>query len=270
MYQFTDDCLLGIPEIDKEHRQLFALINETFELLSSDDADLRLTAQSLIASLKEYANTHFAHEEAYMKSIHDPELSSQQQEHRDFIERINGVRIERLDNTKVKPALEELLNYLSHWLFHHIIGSDTLIGKFESPFAFTSKYKTGVEMIDCEHQRLFEIIADANDIIHAELLHDKYDEILRILNNLKDYTKEHFHDEEAYMEQIGYPGLKEQRQTHTAFIDKLNDINLDDLDENQQEHLNDLVDFLLNWLSIHILHMDKQIGEFAAAKGLID
>lgn len=270
MYQFTDDCLLGIPEIDREHRQLFSLINETFELLSSDDADLRLTAQNLTAHLREYANTHFAHEEAYMQSIHDPELPSQKQEHADFIKRMNEVHIERLDNTKVKPALEELLNYLSRWLLRHIIGSDTLIGKFESPFAFTSKYITGVELIDAEHQRLFEIIADANNVIHTELLHDKYDEILRILGELRDYTKEHFHDEEFYMEQIGYPRLEDQKRTHTAFIDKLNDINLDDLDENQQTYLSDLVTFLLNWLSVHILHMDKQIGEFAAAKGLID
>ena len=29
MYQFTDDCLTGIIEIDEEHKRLFQLINET-------------------------------------------------------------------------------------------------------------------------------------------------------------------------------------------------------------------------------------------------
>ena len=28
MYQFTEDCLTGIEEIDNEHRKLFTLINE--------------------------------------------------------------------------------------------------------------------------------------------------------------------------------------------------------------------------------------------------
>lgn len=39
---------------------------------------------------------------------------------------------------------------------------------------------------------------------------------------------------------------------------------LDDMDNNQQEYLNDLIRFLLGWLSIHILGADKKIGEFLA------
>lgn len=260
MYQFTDDCLLGIPELDAEHKHLFDLINESYSLLSSE-ANLRLTINGLIIRLKEYANTHFAHEEAYMKKIHDPELVSQQQEHTDFINRINEINLDNIEDDQLKPTLENLLNYLSRWLFRHILGSDTLIGKFESPFTFTSKYMTGIEMIDEEHKKLFEIIKDANDVVHAELLHDKYDEIIRILSELKTYTEEHFHDEEIFMEQIHYPGLDAQKKAHTGFIEKLSEIDLDDLDENQQSYLEDLITFLLNWLSIHILHMDKKISE---------
>ncbi|MBO5373408.1 MAG: bacteriohemerythrin [Lachnospiraceae bacterium] len=259
MYQFTDDCRIGVTEIDQEHEHLFSLINQAYDLLASEDADLRLTAQTLLHQLKEYANTHFAHEEAYMKKIGDPELESQKQEHADFIAYINTINIGYLDNTRVKPALKSMLDYLSRWLFRHIIGSDTLIGKFESPFAFTSKYLTGIEIVDTEHKRLFEIIKDANDVIHAELLHDKYDEIMRILSDLKEYTEVHFQDEEAYMESIGYTGLNEQKAAHTTFIDKLASINLDELDDNQQEYLEDLISFLLNWLTTHILHMDKKI-----------
>ena len=33
MYTFTEDCRLGIEEIDKEHEELFRLINEAQELL---------------------------------------------------------------------------------------------------------------------------------------------------------------------------------------------------------------------------------------------
>lgn len=269
MYEFTDDCRIGIPEIDQEHQKLFALINEAYELSASDNADLRLTAQNLLTRLKEYANTHFAHEEAYMKKIQDPELASQKQEHADFIALINETNLQALEDDRLKPAIENLLNYLSHWLFHHIIGSDTLIGKFESPFAFTTKYLTGIEFVDVEHQKLFDIIKDANDVIHAELLHDKYDEIMRILLELKNYTEEHFHDEEVFMEQINYPDIEAQKKAHISFIEKLTEIDLDDLDDNQQSYLEDLIAFLLNWLSIHILHMDKKIGDYAAANGLM-
>ena len=33
MYQFTEDCMVGITQIDEEHRRLFEMINETQKLL---------------------------------------------------------------------------------------------------------------------------------------------------------------------------------------------------------------------------------------------
>lgn len=269
MYQFTDDCRIGIPEIDHEHKKLYDLINQAYDLLSSEQTDFRLSMQIMLKRLKEYADTHFVHEEAYMKEIHDPELPSQKQEHAAFSHYISAFQIDRLDNTRVKAAFESLLEYLSRWLFRHILSSDALIGTFQSPFSFTKKYLTGIKLVDDEHKRLFEIIKNADEIIHAELLHDKYDEIVRILSELEDYTKEHFYDEELYMQKIEYPHLEAQHKAHSAFIDKISKINLEDVDEHQQDYLEHIVQFLLDWLTVHILHMDKKIGEFAAANGFI-
>lgn len=267
MYQFTKDCLIGIQEIDEEHQAFFALINDVQALLAAEKEHVAPIANESLKRLRAYADTHFAHEEAYMKKISDPELATQKQEHADFTERINGISLEGLNDDEIRKKMNEVVQYLSRWLFHHIIGSDTLIGKFESLFTFTSKFHTGVEMIDMEHQRLFEIIADANRVVQAELLHDKYDEIIHIIDELKAYTEEHFHDEEAYMEEIQYPELPAQKRAHGNFIDKLAEIDLDNMDDNQQEYLEELISFLLNWLIVHILHMDKKIGEYVRSKG---
>jgi hemerythrin len=142
-----------------------------------------------------------------------------------------------------------------------------MIGKFtEKPkdaFAFTDAYKTGIEFVDEQHKRLFEIIKETNDVIHAELLHDKYDAIIHIIEQLKEYTIMHFSDEEKYMERIGYEGIGLQRAAHGAFVDRLNEINLDDMDDNQKEYLDDLIDFLLEWLINHIQKLDKKIPNIA-------
>ena len=113
--------------------------------------------------------------------------------------------------------------------------------------------------MDEEHAELFRIIRETNDLIREELLHDKYDEIMKILEELKDYTVHHFRDEEEYMQRIGYTGLEAQQRAHQAFVDKLREINLDEVDDNQQEYLTELVDFLLGWLVNHILKVDKLI-----------
>ena len=118
------------------------------------------------------------------------------------------------------------------------------------------------ELVDREHRKLFEIIGEVNALIHNDLLHDKYDEIVRLLDELREYTKFHFEDEEAYMQKINSPMLEAQKRAHQAFVDKLMSIDLDkleEIDDNQQEYLHELIEFLGGWLINHILKMDTQI-----------
>lgn len=273
MYEFTTDCLTGIEQIDNEHRELFTLINQSIKMISETD-DINAIAKNLIAKLKDYASNHFKHEEEYMESIHDPELEIQKKEHAAFTKKISSFEIDTTSDESARTSLNELLEFLVRWLYRHILSSDIMIGKFEpdDPFTFTAKYKTDIQLVDDEHRRLFEIIKEANDLIFEELLHDKYDKIIELLSELKDYTEFHFSDEEKLMEKIGYPGLEAQQRAHAAFIEKLVNIDLntlDDIDNNQQEYLTELINFLLGWLSNHILGSDKKIGEFVKEHNII-
>lgn len=269
MYEFTEDCLIHIDQIDDEHRRLFQMLNEAISL-AAEAADVSSIAKNLLQNLKNYASTHFAHEEAYMESIHDPELLIQRQEHLQFTEKVNSFTLDISSPEAARTSLQELLTYLVRWLYRHILSSDMMIGKMTSEntsdrFAFTEQYRTGIALVDDEHQRLFEIIREVNTLINNELLHDKYDEIMHLLEEQKSYTEFHFHDEETLMERIQYPGLAAQKRAHAAFVERLVEIDLSDLDNmdnNQQEYLNELIQFLLGWLSNHILASDKKIGEY--------
>ena len=269
MYEFTEDCMIHIEQIDNEHRKLFQMLNEAFTMVQETE-DVSAITISLLSNLKNYAMTHFAHEEAYMESIHDPELSLQKTQHAMFTRKVNSFAPDTSSPEAARKSLNDLLTYLVRWLYRHILCSDMMIGKSLSstesdPFAFTSKYMTGITLIDDEHRRLFEIIKETNDLIHEEFLHDKYDEIVRLITELRDYTEFHFSDEEALMTRIQYPGLDAQKRAHSAFIERLVEIDLNDLDEmddHQQEYLLDLIQFLLDWLTNHILACDQKIGKY--------
>ena len=263
MFTFTKDCLIGVPEIDDEHKKLFELIGRIDTAVKSD-TDSVPTAMALLNELKQYAVTHFAHEEAYMASIHDPELPRQQKEHQEFVNKINSYSFSDITDGTAKDIIVELLEYLSKWLMGHILGSDILIGQFEcntkpSIPVFTDKFKTGIETIDAEHKTLFDIIGKIYKAIEVELVHDKFDLILDILDELKEYTCVHFADEEKYMKEINYDGLAQQVILHEKFIETLNDVNLDHVDDNQEEYLYEVLNFLQNWLVNHILKVDKLI-----------
>lgn len=130
-------------------------------------------------------------------------------------------------------------------------------------YEFTKDYHTGIDFIDEEHAKLFEIANRAYDLLTNQFMTDKYDAIVAVLEELRDYTKYHFNHEEEYMKSINYPKRFSQLHQHTQFINKLESYNLKEIDVNQQEGLLEILDFLALWLQSHIKGMDKKIGEAA-------
>ena len=268
MYRFTQDCLIGVEEIDKEHQELFRIVNEVEELLVNDyRGDKYDVIVKLLHELQDYAEHHFRHEEEYMKKIGHPELELQKNQHREFAVKMSELNA-IVDNRQEHELLDELMQYLVTWLFRHIIGSDMMIGKMQplkelekkEEYTYTAQYSTGITFIDDEHKELFRIIGEVHRAIVHDYVHDKYDEIVRLLEELKNYTKFHFGDEEEYMEAIHYEGLEAQKKAHDAFISRLEGMDLEYVDDNQQKTLEELLEFLVSWLVNHILHMDKKIG----------
>lgn len=127
------------------------------------------------------------------------------------------------------------------------------------PFAFTDEFRTQIPLVDKEHETLFKLVRQTYDLVHDEFCVDKFDNIVAILEELRNYTIKHFADEERYMKSINYDGLAEQVAAHTAFVEQLNNLDLDEIDHDQEGALDDLIKFLLNWLVQHILKVDKKM-----------
>ena len=98
-------------------------------------------------------------------------------------------------------------------------------------------------------------------MLKEEFVSDKYDQIMRILQELREYTIKHFTDEEAYMESIDYPALFIQKAQHKSFVEKLEELDHMNLDEDQDKIIEDLLTFLTDWLINHIMKVDKLITQ---------
>lgn len=128
-------------------------------------------------------------------------------------------------------------------------------------YEMKEEYYTGIEQIDEEHKKLFEIADEAYELCQNKFIPDKYDHIAAILQELKDYTKTHFAHEEAYMESIGYKNMFIQKVQHAQFCDKLEEFDLEHIDENSEEAIQNILTFLTDWLVSHILEYDLMIAE---------
>jgi hemerythrin len=123
------------------------------------------------------------------------------------------------------------------------------------------EYYTGIGFIDEEHKKLFEIANTAYELLTNEFIPDKYDYIMEVVDELREYTKYHFDHEETYMNSIKYKRILSQKVSHDDFIEKINKYDSEIVDENQKESLLELLDFLTTWLVEHIYRQDKLIAE---------
>lgn len=130
-------------------------------------------------------------------------------------------------------------------------------------YEMKNEYFTGIELIDEEHGKLFEYANEIYELLHDEFVHDKYDNIKDLLEKLTDYARQHFADEEAYMESIQYKRIFTQKVQHQAFMDEIESYDLDEIDqmEDKEEVLKKMLSFVTDWLVDHILNVDTQIGK---------
>ena len=117
-------------------------------------------------------------------------------------------------------------------------------------------YLVNVKTIDDQHKVLFEIAGRTFELLKNDMYLDKYDRILEMLNELKEYAIYHFKSEEEYLLSIGYKKFLSHKAEHDEFIQKVNDVDLKRIDVDQNAYLLSVLEFIVNWISEHILQKD--------------
>ena len=128
------------------------------------------------------------------------------------------------------------------------------------------EYEVGVAEIDEQHQKLVAIANRVYELMRNELALDKYDQIVEILQELKEYTVYHFHFEEGLMQKAKYKKRFSHKILHQNFLSQVEAVDLSAVDENQDAYLVQIMDFIANWLIEHIVGEDKKVGQSVRAQ----
>lgn len=121
--QWTRRLLVGIPEIDRQHRELVELINRISDRIAAGDEQEVVTA--LIEQLERDTEVHFAAEERLMDAHAYHDSAAHKAEHREMLADIHRYCDECVlgrGNPKV------VLGYLEHWFMRHIADADRRFG----------------------------------------------------------------------------------------------------------------------------------------------
>lgn len=135
-------------------------------------------------------------------------------------------------------------------------------------FQWKERYMLDLADIDTQHQKLFDIGSRIYYLTQANDDHDHYDEITSVLSELLHYTEYHFKYEEDLLKQHAYPELPAQTKEHAYYIEKINSIAARDIDDNQQGAIEEIVDFLSQWITSHIVFEDRKYAAYLKEKGV--
>lgn len=136
-------------------------------------------------------------------------------------------------------------------------------------FKWKDLYSCNIAEIDNQHKKLFEIGSRIFTLASLKDGYDHYDEIIAILEQLKDYTVYHFNYEEKLMESYKYENHETHKIQHDFFIKKLQKLEKRDIEGKQNESLMEIIAFVADWISGHILKTDMQYKEFFNSRGII-
>lgn len=132
----------------------------------------------------------------------------------------------------------------------------------DDPFQWKDDYCIGVEEIDQAHMKLFIIIRRLTKNLSNDNYHKNRRTCVEVVKYLKQYSLEHFAQEEAYQLKIGYGGYVNHKRIH----DHMRDVTIPalerkmELSDYSEDSVNHFAGVCAAWLTAHVMLEDQAIA----------
>ncbi len=120
-----NSCLIGIEEIDIQHKHLCSMINLLIK--RANGLCSYINFGDLLGEIKNYAAWHFACEESLMEILNYEKYDKHKEEHIDLLDML----LKKTEEVKYnKTAVYEFPKFLYSWFGGHSFGYDKELGQF--------------------------------------------------------------------------------------------------------------------------------------------
>ena len=133
-----------------------------------------------------------------------------------------------------------------------------------SLLAWSNMFSVGVKVIDDQHRKLLDLANKLNDEMAAG--HGK--EVLgKILADLIAYTQYHFDTEHKLMAEHQYSASAGHKEAHNQLVKQVAELKKK-YDKGENVLTSEVMVFLRDWLTKHIMNTDKALGRELNQKGV--
>jgi methyl-accepting chemotaxis protein len=164
-----------------------------------------------------------------------------------------------MENKKAAVELYQIADNLQRIVAKDQTGDDSIV-----LMNWNEAFSVNIQEIDSHHQKLVELI---NQVYRGKALNLGVKVIGKTLDDLVDYTKYNFEYEEKLFEGQGYPQADEHKEKHKILIGQVMDF-YNKFKMGKAEVDDDLLSFLKDWLTKHIMGTDKKYSAFLNSKGI--
>jgi hemerythrin len=123
---WEESMSVGVSILDVDHRRLVEILARLQN--SVGEHSNRELIAATIATLLEYTEEHFRHEEESMERFNYPDIAQHVGEHNDLMRKLLAFK-DNAERGQTASAIE-LMDFLGGYLTNHMLGADKKLGLF--------------------------------------------------------------------------------------------------------------------------------------------
>ena len=255
-----------ISRCEREHRILKELYSDL--VVAYNQHYRRQTTGKILHVLEMYVKFHFSNEERFMKNSGYPDIKNHTDIHNKFIAVLGDIIKSFRGGADVYESLRKIYYDLSTG---HIPETDEELLRFvrglpkgdgrataADSLAWDDGYRTGIGMIDQEHEALFALYREA--MATGSGAPGDRKRVLKAVAALDGAMREHFRNEEELMDETGYADRVAHHKQHDHFLSQFGRLRKK-IEEGAPDD-DAMRGFFKNWVGCHLMISDKDFGAF--------
>jgi hemerythrin len=126
--EWTDALSVGVPEIDRQHKELIRRVNAFICAVIEGQGKDKLG--NLLSFMGNYAETHFKEEEKWMSKYNYPGYVEHLAKHMEFLDVFKKLKAEVARDGATVSVVATVQRYLCDWLVFHVSRVDREMGSY--------------------------------------------------------------------------------------------------------------------------------------------
>ncbi|MEN8107261.1 MAG: bacteriohemerythrin [Pseudomonadota bacterium] len=125
LIEWKDEFSVGVADVDHEHRELIALINELHDAMSAENATLTVT--DFLGEIYAHVSAHFALEEKIMREQRYDQYQDHKDDHERLLDELRDIMDDYEENAYFSD--EEFASHVERWFTEHFKTRDARLHK---------------------------------------------------------------------------------------------------------------------------------------------